>query len=82
MSVFTIFLECEYALDKDALLGWSSPSAFNFIIYGLPNLIITWMHMPFLIQWTYSTPMLEKKNYNIIVPGSNDSVIPNTYLKQ
>ncbi|XP_060780970.1 cilia- and flagella-associated protein 46 [Neoarius graeffei] len=33
--------EPEYALDKDAVPGWISPSAFNFIIYGLPNLIVT-----------------------------------------
>ncbi|XP_027030821.2 cilia- and flagella-associated protein 46 isoform X5 [Tachysurus fulvidraco] len=32
--------EPEYALNQDAVRDWSS-SAFNFIIYGLPNLIVT-----------------------------------------
>ncbi|GAA6097380.1 cilia- and flagella-associated protein 46 isoform X2, partial [Tachysurus ichikawai] len=32
--------EPEYALNQDAVGDWSS-SAFNFIIYGLPNLIVT-----------------------------------------
>ncbi|XP_058242545.1 cilia- and flagella-associated protein 46 isoform X2 [Hemibagrus wyckioides] len=33
--------ESEYSLNEDAVRDWSSPSAFNFIIYGLPNLIVT-----------------------------------------
>ncbi|KAK2852493.1 hypothetical protein Q7C36_007694 [Tachysurus vachellii] len=32
--------EPECALNQDAVRDWSS-SAFNFIIYGLPNLIVT-----------------------------------------
>ncbi|MCJ8730419.1 hypothetical protein PDJAM_G00184270 [Pangasius djambal] len=33
--------EPECARNEDAVPRWSSPSAFNFIIYGLPNLIVT-----------------------------------------
>ncbi|XP_053477642.1 cilia- and flagella-associated protein 46 isoform X1 [Ictalurus furcatus] len=33
--------EPEYVLDENDVPGWNSPSAFNVIIYGLPNLIVT-----------------------------------------
>ncbi|XP_046691474.1 cilia- and flagella-associated protein 46 isoform X1 [Silurus meridionalis] len=33
--------EPDYALEADDEPGWISPSAMNFIIYGLPNLIVT-----------------------------------------
>lgn len=38
MLLSSSFLEPEYALDVP---GWISPSAFNVIIYGIPNLIFT-----------------------------------------
>ncbi|TSK22638.1 Cilia- and flagella-associated protein 46 [Bagarius yarrelli] len=41
MSALSAQRESKFALNEDDVPKWSSPSAFNFIIYGLPNLIVT-----------------------------------------